>query len=85
MQTSEFFTLDLKDLGKGLVVAAGGALITAIQGALVSGAFNWKEIGGVALAAGFSYLGKNLFTSAKIVTPVTDGNGDQDSGLKIVK
>ena len=72
MQTSSLFSLDFKDLGKGLLVAVGGAVIAAINSGIQGGAFafNWKTIGGVALAAGLSYLGKNFFTPAKTVTPV---------------
>lgn len=71
MQTSSLFSLDLKDLGKGLLVAVGGAVISAAQSSLQTGAltFNWKAIGGVALAAGLSYLAKNFFTPAKTITP----------------
>lgn len=69
MQTSSLFSLDLKDLGKGLLVAVGGAVISAAQSSLQIGAltFNWKTIGSVALAAGLSYLAKNFFTPAQTV------------------
>jgi len=71
MQTSSLFSLDFRDLGKGLLVAIGGAVISAAQGSLQTGAltFNWKAIGGVAIAAGLSYLAKNFFTPAKTITP----------------
>ena len=71
MQTSSLFTLNLKDLGKGLIVAAGGAVITVIETSLQTDSltFNWKYIGSVALAAGLSYLSKNFFTPAKTVSP----------------
>jgi len=72
MKTSSLFTLDLKDLGKGLLVAVGGAVIAAVETSIQAGSltFSWKTIGGVALAAGLSYLGKNFFTAAQTVTPV---------------
>ena len=71
MKTSSLFSLDFKDLGKGLLVAIGGAVIAAIETSFQAGVltFNWKTIGGVALAAGLSYLGKNFFTPAQVVTP----------------
>ena len=71
MKTSSLFSLNLSDLGKGLLVAAGGAVITAVENAMKAGSisFDWKTIGGVALAAGLSYLGKNFFTPAKLVNP----------------
>lgn len=70
MKTSPLFSLNLKDLGKGLVVAVGGAVIAAVETSVQAGSmtFNWKAIGGVALAAGLSYLGKNFCTPAKMVT-----------------
>jgi hypothetical protein len=71
MKTSSLFSLNLADLGKGLLVAVGGAVITAFENLMQSGllSVDWKTIGSVALAAGLSYLGKNFFTPAKLVTP----------------
>jgi hypothetical protein len=71
MKTSSLFSLDFKDLGKGLLVAVGGAAIAAIETSIQAGSltFDWKAIGDVALAAGLSYLVKNLFTPAQTVTP----------------
>jgi hypothetical protein len=73
MQTSSLFSLNFKDLGKGLLVAMGGAVIAAVQASVQAGTFtlNLKTIGSVALAAGLSYLGKNFFTPAKTITPVS--------------
>jgi hypothetical protein len=70
MQTSSLFSLDLRDLAKGLLVAVGGAVIAAVETSVQSGSitFSWKTIGSVALAAGLSYLGKNFFTPAKRLT-----------------
>ena len=75
MQTSPLFTIDFKDLGKGLLVAVGGAVIAAIETSVQAGAltFSWKAIGGVASAAGLSYLVKNFFTPAQTVTPAQQG------------
>jgi hypothetical protein len=72
MKTSSLFSLDFKDLGKGLLVAIGGAVIAAVETSVKAGSltFNWQSIGGVAIAAGLSYLGKNFFTPAKTITPV---------------
>lgn len=72
MQTSPLFSLNFKDLGKGLLVAVGGAAITATEISIQAGSltFNWYSISSVALAAGLSYLGKNFFTPAKIVTSI---------------
>jgi hypothetical protein len=71
MQTSSLFSLNFKDLGKGLLVAIGGAVIAAVETSVQVGTltFSWKAICGVALAAGLSYLVKNFFTPAQTVTP----------------
>jgi hypothetical protein len=69
MKTSPLYTLNLQDAVKGLVVAIGGGVISAIQAGLNAGSFaiNWKQVGATALAAGLAYLGKNFFTPSKIV------------------
>lgn len=79
MKTSNLYSLDFKDLLKGLIVAIGSAVVTTIQTSLQSGSlnFNWRLIGTVALGtvalgAGIAYLGKNFFTSASIKTPVNN-------------
>ncbi|AMR33953.1 hypothetical protein A0256_22140 [Mucilaginibacter sp. PAMC 26640] len=67
MKSSPIFSINLKDLTKGLIVAIGSAVITALQTTLQAGSFtvDWKSIGTVALAAGLSYLLKNFFTPAQ--------------------
>jgi hypothetical protein len=74
MKTSDLFSLDLKDIGKGLIVAVGSAVITTIQTSLQAGSlnFNWQLLGTVALGAGLAYLSKNFFTSASIKTPLNN-------------
>jgi len=74
MQTSPLYSLNFKDLLKGLIVAVGSAVVTTIQTSLQSGSlnFNWKLIGTVALGAGIAYLGKNFFTPASIKTPLNN-------------
>jgi hypothetical protein len=74
MKTSPLYSLDIKDLLKGLIVAIGSAVVTTIQTSLQAGSlnFNWKLIASVALGAGVAYLGKNFFTSASIKTPVNE-------------
>jgi len=75
METSKQFALNLIDWGKGVVVAAGAAVVPIIYSAAVaagtSGHFsvNWNMVGMAALAAGLSYLNKNFFTKGAIVTP----------------
>ncbi|MHB8207969.1 hypothetical protein [Mucilaginibacter sp.] len=74
MKTSNLYSIDLKDLAKGLVVAVGSAVVATIQTSLQAGSlsFNWKLIGTVALGAGITYIGKNFFTPPSIKTPVNN-------------
>jgi VIT1/CCC1 family predicted Fe2+/Mn2+ transporter len=64
---SGFLKLSWADLGKGLLVAFFSALITGFYQLLQSGAaLDWitiKPVLLVAIAAGLSYLIKNLFTN----------------------
>lgn len=71
--TSSFLSLNSQDFVKGLLVAVGGAVIAVIENTVQAGSltFDWKAIGSTALAAGVSYLGKQFFTTAKIVTPAS--------------
>jgi len=74
MKTSNLYSIDLKDLAKGLIVAVGSAIITTIQTSLQAGSlsFNWKLIGTVALGAGIAYISKNFFTPPSIKTPINN-------------
>jgi hypothetical protein len=69
--TSKFLSIDGQDCLKGLVVAAGGSVLAVIEKTIEAGSltFDWETIGRTALLAGLSYLGKQLLTPAKIVTP----------------
>lgn len=71
MQTSKLFSLNAIDFGKGVIVAVGGAALTVVQQTVAAGSltFNWHAIESVALAAAASYLLKNFFTVATVVTP----------------
>lgn len=72
MKTSNLYSIDFKDLSKGLIVAIGSAVVATIQTSLQAGSldFNWKLIGTVALGAGVAYIGKNFFTPATLKTPI---------------
>lgn len=74
MKTSNLYSLDLKDLTKGLIVAVGSAIVTTIQTSLQTGSlnFNWKLIGTVALGAGIAYISKNFFTPSSFKTPANN-------------
>lgn len=70
--TSTQFTINKRDLIKGLIVAVITPVFTIIIDSLNQNSlsFNWKAIGITALSAGFAYVIKNFLTPAKII--VTD-------------
>lgn len=75
MKTSNLFSLSTQDFLKGLFIAVGGAVVGVIETSLNAGSltFDWKAIGGIALASGLSYLTKNFFTPAQHVSPASPG------------
>lgn len=67
--TSGRFTLNLRDLANGLIVAVLGAVVPIIYATINTGSlvFDWPTIGKAAAIAGIGYLLKNFFTPEKIV------------------
>ena len=67
MKTSKIFTLDWRDLGKGLLMAVLGAIFGIVLPSLQAGSFefDWKKIGASALVAALTYLSKNFLTNSK--------------------
>lgn len=63
--TSEKFKLNMLDVGKGLIVAAGTSVLYFIQQSVDAGSlsFNWKGIGMAAIGGAVTYLIKNFFTA----------------------
>lgn len=76
--TSKQFSLNLQDLGKGLLVAALSAGLTALLAILNNGGFptvqDLKTVGLVSVTAGISYLIKNFLQPAQtvIIPPVKE-------------
>lgn len=67
--TSKQYSLDWRDLGKGLLVAVVTTVLLAIQTAMDAGVhLNWKQIGGAALTTAVAYLLKNFFTPSTTQT-----------------
>ena len=81
MNHSNFFSLDWKDLGKGLILA----LIVSLQGTLMpllgNGTFptkeQWITIGSTALQVVIGYLIKNLVTNSDGKILKTENNEKQ--------
>ncbi len=62
IKLSDFLTLNVQDLLKGLIVAVLGAATTTIYSLIQSGPIDWNNVWKVSLAAGLSYLIKNFFS-----------------------
>lgn len=65
---SEFFDLNLKDLGKGLLIAVAGSILSGLYHILeVGGIPTWPQIKVIlltGLGAGIGYLLKNWLTNS---------------------
>lgn len=70
--TSPMYSINWKDVLRGLVVSVGTSVTLLIYDTLEKGNlnFNWKEIGLAGLAAAFAYLTKNFFTPPVVKTPI---------------
>jgi len=82
-QTNSQFSINFRDLSRGLLVAAITAGLTALLSALQEGGIeklDWKTIGVVSLTAGVSYLVKNFFTPSEVVA-----TNASDATVKAVK
>ncbi len=71
--TSKTGTLDLLDVGKSALIAGITTAVTLITGSIYAGRFpTLEELKAAAIAGALgavSYLIKNLFTPAQIITP----------------
>jgi hypothetical protein len=67
--TSNQYSLNWKDIFKGLIVAVITPVFTIIMTSLNAGVltFDWKAIGATAAAAALAYLLKNFLTPSAIV------------------
>lgn len=67
--TSSQFTLNIRDVLRGLLIAVLSPVFTVLLTSLNAGAltFDWKAIGVVALSAALSYIAKNFFTPSQVV------------------
>ena len=66
--TSDFFNLNWRDLGKGLLLAVITAVLTYVYEAFQTGGItsvDWKLVGSTALVSAVSYLFKNLLTNSE--------------------
>ena len=66
MKHSTFFSLNVQDFLKGLIVAIGGGVVAIIAPSIQDGGFifNWAAVWHTAVASGLAYIAKNLFSPA---------------------
>lgn len=68
MKNTQFFTLGLRDIAKGFLVAMLTAIITGLGTVLQNGTIptetELKNLVLIGLSAGIAYLGKNLLTNS---------------------
>lgn len=83
MKDSKLFSLNLKDVLKGLLLAVLTPAILIIEQSLDAGTliFNWQQIAMASLAGGVAYLVKNFFTS-EIKQPIKAKDEDPN-GLTV--
>lgn len=64
---SNFFNLNWKDFGKGLLVSVISAVLTVVAATINAGSltFDWKTIGQIAATTGIAYIVKNLFQNSQ--------------------
>lgn len=67
MKKSKLFSLNFKDLAKGLIISALGGAINVVTDTLNAGSlhFDGKIITHTAFITGVAYLTKNFFTNSK--------------------
>jgi|GEM_PF-4649670 len=72
--TSDFLSLNWADLGRGLLVAAGSAVVDAFYSSIQAGNvhIDAKQMAIVAGCAAISYLKFKLFTPAQVITTKVD-------------
>lgn len=60
---SDLYTLDWRDVGKGVLLAVVASILVFLQGSLANGlTVDWAELLRVALASGLGYIMKNYLT-----------------------
>ena len=75
MKTSNFLSLNLRDIAKGLLMAILTPVVVIIQQSLEAGVFtfDWKSIGLTAIGGGVAYLAKNFFTKPSDAQGIANG------------
>ena len=59
---SKLFSLNLKDLGKGLITSVLAGALTSVYSGVTTGHIDIKQVGTVSALSGIAYLSKNLLS-----------------------
>ena len=75
---SKFFSLNLSDFFKGMIMTVIGSVIGILYSTVQSGSltFDWAVIKTTAMSAALSYLIKNLFTNSNGEFAATESSID---------
>lgn len=89
--TSKQFTLNTRDIIRGIIMAVAVPVVTIITQSLDAGnlTFNWKAIAIAALSGFFGYLVKNFLSPTEItIVPASKEEAEQvksgDAEVKVV-
>ena len=68
--------INLRDVVRGLIIAAGTSALLIVQQSISAGGFvfDWKEIGMAAVAGGLAYIFKNFLEPSKVITVTNSGS-----------
>lgn len=86
VRLSQKYSIQVPDIIRGGLLAAGAAVLTVVQESLQKGElnFNWKVIATTAVSTLVAYLLKNgLFEPAKVITTVDTNTKAQNATEKI--
>ncbi|CAB5226046.1 hypothetical protein UFOVP756_37 [uncultured Caudovirales phage] len=64
MKNSKLFSINLKEIGKGLLTAILSSVIAGLTGGLQTGVIDPQLIGVTAMSAGLGYIGRKLVTNS---------------------
>ena len=76
--TSKQFTIDWRDISKGILIAILTPVLFVVQQSLTVGelTFNWKSIGVAAISGGIAYIIKNFLSPSEVKIKVSAETAD---------
>lgn len=73
MKPSPLFTINLRDFAHGLIISAGTAAFSIVEGSVSAGSLqiDWQRVALAALAGGLAYIGKKFFQNPNPINNAT--------------